>query len=953
MGRRCLAFRLRPRREDTRDGTSIPAMHTIVPASLLLFVFAVADGRAQVAAEQQPQDAAASSTVHLRGRVLAWDGKPIAGASVALAPFESITSAKLLAEPASRTGADGAFDLAAPAQLPTNEPLLLLIAQKGMASIARYPRWTYEKGSTARFVPVGSPAKRPRLTDTDLGEIVLPDGARLFGRVRDTEGKALAGAVIVARDLLDHHRALQGQNFDCACRATTDDSGIFQLATTLPNAVTIEVSQPGYFRQQLDCVSIGTPLEFTLQKSGTISGRVLDAEGRGVADASVSANYERRGTTDRTRTGADGSFRLSLDYAARYRITATKTTDNKSVNGTSDVLEGQRGNLEIALKAKNGDGNDADPELKVRAVAKNTGQPIAEFHAASVFQEYANRNANYLEYLFSRAVNGWVDGKAGEATVPGPGKGSPNTGVVRVAAKGFAPLTKRDVEYHDPEPGKPAEPVLMELIAESSLQGKVVDETSGAPIADALVWASPKQEPNQGVYDPYNGEPPPDAVRTAADGTFALRELCEGSWQIRCQHPQRPRVPPETVELAAEQQKQDFVLKLPAGAVVEGHVTGMAIPQGTRALLQELPRSQFLNGNVYYNYRSVNGNVMDSAVPVGVDGAFQFRGVKLDSFMFTLVLPSPPRCGGNMLLPLEPFRVRKDGVRRDIAADAEQPGTIGGTVAFKNAAAPFDRLVVVAQQVAEDQQQIYYSNQQYNGPRSFVGADARFSVRVGPGTYKLILIDLATGVALATTKTDVKVRAGGQETTALEAELESVHVTLAPEDKGKPTALVDRIEVRHEAKNATQKMNGNDNYEQAMSVGLAAGQTELTMLLPAGNAVLLARNNVTSIRTDDQRWNVPPLGRQELEIKVAGDARMDVEMKIGAPPEIVDPNAKPADVADDAGNAKAATDKKGGDKKADDKKPAEKKADEKKANAKADAKGAPKAADPPKSNKQP
>jgi len=227
-------------------------------------------------------------------------------------------------------------------------------------------------------------------------------------------------------------------------------------------------------------------------------------------------------------------------------------------------------------------------------------------------------------------------------------------------------------------------------------------------------------------------------------------------------------------------------------------------------------------------------------------------------------------------------------------------------------------------------------------------------VRVGPGTYKLLLIDLATGVALATTKTDVKVRAGGQETAALETELASVHVTLAPEDKGKPVALVDRIEVRHEAKNATQKIVGNDNYEQAMSVGLAAGQAEVTLLLPAGNAVLLARNNVTSIRTDDQRWNVPPVGRQEIEIKVAGDARMDVEMKIGAPPEIVDPNAKPADVADDAGNAKAAPDNKAGDNKAGDKKAGDKKADDKKADEKkADAKaGALKAAEPPKIIKQ-
>ena len=86
-----------------------------------------------VSAAMQEPDAAKPATgnapavptamVHLRGRIVSWDGKPIVGAAVALAPAKSMTTAELLANPPQVTGADGSFDFTVPAEPPeTRDP---------------------------------------------------------------------------------------------------------------------------------------------------------------------------------------------------------------------------------------------------------------------------------------------------------------------------------------------------------------------------------------------------------------------------------------------------------------------------------------------------------------------------------------------------------------------------------------------------------------------------------------------------------------------------------------------------------------------------------------------------------------------------------------------------------------------------------------------------------------
>lgn len=862
-----------------------------LPAHLLLAAFACA------APQQDPGE-----TVRLRGQVVTWEGLPIDGAAVALADPQAMATAELLQHAATRTDAEGRFELTAAAVTGENEPLLqLLIAARGHASIARSVPWKYLE----RKLPDAPAVRAP---ETDLGQLVLPDGTRLLGRVRDPHGTPLVGVRVAARDLLESSRVLQGTRLGCFCLAISDERGVFQLPTALPQGVVLDVRLDGYYRRAIEPVAVSTPLEIELVPSGRILGRVLDPNGSGLAGAAIAAVYERRGPVERTRTEADGSFALPLEYDARYRLQASFTAPAESgqkvrrtLQGRSAVLQGARANLEVMLKGPEGTPGDASSErMKVRAIDAQSGAPIDAFRVGAVFEDYANQNANYLEYRMQWMLKEPETAIDGVLEIPGPGQHNSRTGIVRVVAKGHAPATVRDVEWKDVEEGKERETLTVPLQPESSITGRVVDETTGEGVEGVMVWALPQQDPAQGSYgDRYGGKAPPDAVATGKDGSFAIDMLGEGAWHLRSFHSQRPTMPPESIELKVAERRTDVVLKLPAGAEVRGRITGMAIPQGTKVFLHELQRVTFGSSGMYTSYRS-GQQIPGNAIELGSDGAFAFSGIKLENFLLVLVLPSRPRCGEPLCIPLEPFRVRRDGIVRDFSAAEDRPGTIAGRVSFPAASVPWDRLAVVAQQVSEDPNMQFHQQQQLNGPRSFVGPDAGFAIAVAPGSYQLRLVDFATGLLLATPVTTIKVLPNQDIQHDLEAPLTEVIVRLEAEPAAQPPALVDRLEVRFQPKGGNPRGFGNDNYDSGTGLPLEPGQREVRLRLPPGSATLLLRNNVAQVRVDDNRWNTPPLGRQEFEVTGAEQVPVECTVKIGPPAEIPDPDDKPANPANKA-----------------------------------------------------
>ena len=141
-----------------------------------------------------PAQDPAPTTVKVTGRVVTWQGQPISGAAVAYAREGEMTTAQLLKEPQLRTDADGKFEARCPIRGDKNdpEPPMLMVAHKGMAAIGIAVNFRHkDMGKDVKILP---------REDTDLGDLVLPEGTRLIGRVRDADGNGLANVRVTARD---------------------------------------------------------------------------------------------------------------------------------------------------------------------------------------------------------------------------------------------------------------------------------------------------------------------------------------------------------------------------------------------------------------------------------------------------------------------------------------------------------------------------------------------------------------------------------------------------------------------------------------------------------------------------------------------------------------------------------------------------------------------------------
>jgi protocatechuate 3,4-dioxygenase beta subunit len=898
---------------------------------LCLFLFA-----ALLTAQNPPagdKPATPPPEVKITGRVVTWDGKPIAGAVLRYEPTRQHLTAELLRAPHTTSNADGTFELVRrpPARGETVTPQLF-VAAKGMAAVSRYVNWTKKEGQAQMvngmvqivdedgdeiWVDASHPmaagvggAREPEYApETKLDDIVLATGTRLTGRVRDEAGKPLAGVRVVALDLLEQGNALRGgRSFGFYAAAESDAGGIFTVPGTLPFGVLMQFQLDGYHRERLDPVDISTSLELTMRAGGHVSGRVVDHEGRSVADAMVRIGYELGsiGTSDvPVKSAADGTFRINLDRPGRWRATATRKVEERQETAHSAVHAGPKQQIEIAFKAP---GKDEQQQfLPIRVVAKGSGKPISGFRAASVWEEYANQNNNYLEYRLRYALRDAKASKDGKAEVRGPGKNQPHAGVVRVVAPGFAPFTKKEIEWKEPEGDAKPEPILAELEDEATVRGRLVDETSGAPVVGAKVWAQPRQDPNQGTYNDGSG-PPSDAVTTAADGSFHLRSLGEGAWEIVVRDPKRPKAPNKEVDLAVGEQKADLTISLPSGASVAGKLTGTAIGHGTKVFLSRLPKQTFGEAQNYYSYYGNSEQTAGTPADVDAEGNFRFEGVALANHLLVVRQPSPPRHGGDLYLPLEPFRVRGQGLQREFDCGEDRPGTIRGAISFANATVPHERLVVVARLVNEDNNnRVFYSyNPNYPGPRAFVDRDGAYELRVGPGTYQLLVVDLGTALLLHNETKKIEVPTGGIAERDLKLELTAIEVEIKPAADVKEPALFERLEIRivPKAQKDGNRFGGNDNYDTGAGVRWPLGAAKQTLVLPLGDATFFCRSQVANLRIDDNRWENPPVGRAEFEIATGQGAKTTCTIEVGAPPEVPDPDKK--DKAGEAGEEPAA-----------------------------------------------
>jgi len=179
---------------------------------------------------------------------------------------------------------------------------------------------------------------------TDVGTIVLGSPTALTGDVVDAAGRPVPGAVVqvffdrtrpdrldVRRGLLDLQSAL-----DPLAEARAWRDGRFDVSDLPPGRYVVRISAPGYataFREGVWVTNDerATALHVILDRGAGYEGRVLDPEGRGIANARVIAiAFPDRNSTrlDRveTTTSSDGRFRLDgLVAGTRYFVEAWAT----------------------------------------------------------------------------------------------------------------------------------------------------------------------------------------------------------------------------------------------------------------------------------------------------------------------------------------------------------------------------------------------------------------------------------------------------------------------------------------------------------------------------------------------------------------------------------------------------------------------------------------------------
>jgi protocatechuate 3,4-dioxygenase beta subunit len=843
----------------------------------------LASGRAQ-------EPAAPAAKVTLRGRVVTWQGEPIAGACLAIAPADGFDTRALLREAAAKSGADGTFTIGV-ARPP-----------KDGKDVVEQVLHVAAPGRSSRALPLAlQPQDGTLPAEQDLGEVVLGDGSRLLGRVRTAEGRPVAGARVVATDLLERAPFQAGESSATACATVTGQDGIFDLPCAVGQAAVVECTADGFFRRRLQPVAAGTPLEIDLQTSGFIAGRVLDAEGHGVEGAQVAVSYELyNDALPIVRTGKDGRFRCSRAASGRYRVRTwleQKEPHQQGQAATSAVGKDANETLELRLETPAAT-DDKPAFLRVRAVDKATGQPVPEFAAASLFEEFANQSPMYLDQQLQERMRIPVQAKDGEAHVPGPRQGEPPSGAVRVSAKGYALATREKVEWQAPGDGEAEPAVTVELLPEATVAGRVVDEATGAALPGVRVWCVQQIMPTPGAD--FAPGMPPDAAVTAADGTFVLKNLGQGSVDLHAQMAGRPPLPPTDLQLGSAEQRTGVELKLPAGTNVTVRIAGMPEVAAGRVLLVPLPSGQA--GQIMYQDFASGMVTTDEPMMVQAGpsqfsaradgkGSYRFTGVPPGHYMAMAELPTEPRTGERIQVQVEPFRVRRADLERELDGGEDRPGIVTGKVTFARAALPFERLLVALHPCSAGPEHPFAVNP--GNRRALLARDGSFRLRAAPGRYRLRVVDLTTGLELWSMQRPLELKSGGELSVNATPLLARVRVKLAPAEEEQGTAVC-RLEVRFvpPAMRAGSFWQGNEQWDCGRGLELQPGQTEAELFVPAGLLIVLARGNAANLVTQgDSDAQRQPLGRAEVEI-AAEPADAQLRLEVAPPPEIPEPPGK-------------------------------------------------------------
>lgn len=506
----------------------------------------------------------------LRGTVVDASGVPLPGVAVHLldgADHEPLLIAArtpgvdLSPLATTRTDAAGRFAIGLPIAQPRRYELCFVSSNHALLRSGPYRLLADEWHELGAFVLQRGSTVRGRVTVQGQDHLPVPQA-----QVRIEVGTAFADAVLQA---LPERGAV--------LRATTDAGGFYEIQHAPSRGVVwISASAPGFARITRSDVDLATTtnvrVDFALPPGQRITGTVADDRGEAVPFAHVEAFPQRPGTPPlEGDSDAAGAFVVhGLSPTESYRVLVRAVGHEPTE--LQPVAPGASG-LHFVLVPHT--------SLRLRVTTPD-GQVVRSYRVA---------------------VRRWFEGPpAALGALPemqeqfvrlGPGSdrfdlvGMPRGMLIlEVTSDGFAktfspPIDNRLDAALPPRPRWQS--VDLALVAGTSLRGRVLAE-DGRPLAGATV----RSQPNGAAPDSPIGkllQDLPDFRTRAtgssdADGSFELRDLAAGAYQLFVHHPDACATVVGDLSIPGGQTVTLPDVVLPRGALVEGRVTVDGRPPG-------------------------------------------------------------------------------------------------------------------------------------------------------------------------------------------------------------------------------------------------------------------------------------------------------------------------------------------------------------------------------------